>query len=307
MTFLTFIIIRILNQTLFGSVINPVVTASAIFTTADLAGAGLKIQGSITAGGNTTLFGVNSNDCYSQGNLTLMSSNVSGGITIGGSLSLSASNFESLTRISSPLYDFQSIRQSLIDTSTSLGQIIPNGRVNSSTAGEMILTGTDPEFNVFQIANPNYYSSIQIIVPPNATSIINIMGEKPFLLQNIFNSFKNSNQNIDPSLVLFNFPQAKTMNLNNGTIAGTLLAPLAAFNISSSIITGGIITNKLTIKGTNLFGVSYQGGLDPPIHVPELDSFIYSLTSVVLSVIVFYLKQPNWKPRISLKMQILSK
>lgn len=280
------LIIQIVIQSLAGSEINPVVTSSAIFTSADLVGAGLKIEGSATAGGNTTLVGVNLNNCYSQGNLTLMSTNVSGEITLGGSLSLSASNFGNLTRVSSPLYDFPSIRQSIIDNSTSLGQIPSNGTVMFSPNGNLTLTGSDPKFNVFRIANPNYYTSIQIVVPPHATTIVNIMGDKQFLLQNNINSFKNSNLNADPSLVLFNFPQAKNITLNNSSISATLLAPLAAFSINSCQLTGEIITNKLTIKGTNLVGMSYTGDFEPPHHLPEAGSLIFTGICLVLFIML---------------------
>jgi choice-of-anchor A domain-containing protein len=287
-----FFVVQLFQGRINGSNIDPVVTNSAMFTIGNLQAAALKIQGTSISGGNSTLIGANTNDYYSQGNLMLMSTNILGKITLGGGLSISASSYNSVTRISSPLYGFKTMEQSLIDTSSSIGQIIPNGTAALSPNEDILLTGTDNELNVFQITNPNYYTSIQIDVPPKSTAIVNIMGEKLFLMQNNFNSLKNTTQNVDPSLVLFNFPQAKSITLNSGTISGTLLAPLAITSISTSKITGGLITKNLIIKSSNLVGIGYKGYTEKPIHVPEPRSMILTgisiLTCIVIQALRFY-------------------
>jgi len=261
--------------------IDPDVTKSAIFVLSNLQAASIKIQGVSIVGGKSTLVNAKTNDFYSQGNLMLTSININGNVKIGGALFMSASRFGSLTNVSSPLYDFEAIRNSLIETSNSLGQVVPNGSLTITPNEDLMLSGTDRDVNVFRIDNPNFYASIKIDVPLKSTAIINIMGTNPFLWQNQFNSFNDSTQNAAPSLVLFNFPQATSITLKNSAISGTLLAPLAMTSISSSKIIGGVITNNLIIQNSNIRGDPYKGDFDPPIHTPEPRTFVLAVISIL--------------------------
>ena len=261
--------------------IDPEVTNSSMFVLSNLQAVSIKIQGASIVGGKSTLVNANTNDFYSQGNLMMTSTNIIGNIKIGAGFTMSASRFGSLTIVSSTLYDFQSIRNSLIETSNMLGQAVPNGTLIITPNEDLVLNGTDPDVNVFRVNNPDFYTSIKIDVPLKSTAIINIMGTNPFLWQTQFNSFHDTTQNADPSLVLFNFPQARSITLKNGTIFGTLLAPLATTSISSSKITGGVITNNLLIQNSNIQGDRFEGDLDPPIHTPEPRTFVLAVISIL--------------------------
>ena len=85
------LILLLQHHAIGASEIDPVATNSAMFTLGNLQAAAIKIQGASTSGGNSSLIGANTNDYYSQGNLIMMSTNILGNITLGGSLSNSAS------------------------------------------------------------------------------------------------------------------------------------------------------------------------------------------------------------------------
>jgi len=284
--FMFFLLFQFGHCLIFGSGLDPDVTNSTVFTFGNLQAVAASIKGGSTSGGNSTLVGTNTNDYYSQSNLMLMSTNILGNITLGGKLSISASRFGGLSQVSSSIYNFKSIQQSLTDTSNCIGQIAQNGTATLGPNDDLLLTGHDNSLNVFHISNPNYYASVQIDVPPKATAIINIMDEKPFLFHNSFNTYKRTSEDVDPSMVLYNFPKARSITINSGSFSGTLLAPLANTTISTSKITGGIITNTLVMKSTSIVGARFQGNINPPIHVPEPRTIIFAGISILTCVMI---------------------
>src|SRR5206468_696104 len=64
----------------------------------------------------------------------------------------------------------------------------------------------------------------------------------------------------DKQHVLFNFPQATTLNTNGIGINGSLLAPLAAVNFASGNIDGTLIAQSVSNNG-EAHNLPFQGNL----------------------------------------------
>lgn len=143
---------------------------------------------------------------------------------------------------------------------SAIGWAYINSNSTQKVSGTALtLTGTDPNLNNFLISSANVagsglnisaISSINIVVPPLSTAIISIDGQTVTL--NNFITLMNgvAITKAQGQYVLWNFPEALTLNLN-ANIYGSLLAPYA------TIISGLASTLFGTLMATNL-----QGGLN---------------------------------------------
>lgn len=122
---------------------------------------------------------------------------------------------------------------------------LPGGQIT------LVLSGTNPDLNVFEIAAGDLGSKqVGIDVPQGSTVLINVTGSAPAFQNNLLirNQGNGSWDQASDSVVkpgqmtaagwpgiLWNFPQATSLQINSGSaFAGTVLAPDAAVSVGNA-------------------------------------------------------------------------
>lgn len=140
--------------------------------------------------------------------------------------------------------DFQAAKVYLQNLSKTLSATLPNGS-SLFQWGSITLKGTDPLLNVFSISGGDLSASnnFEINVPKGSSVLVNISG------QNV--SWMGGMSVIGASIsnVLFNFFQSQTLKIQGIEVRGTVLAPLAAVDFQSGLVTGQLIANSVTGSG----------------------------------------------------------
>ncbi|MDB5392991.1 MAG: hypothetical protein JWM91_497 [Rhodospirillales bacterium] len=285
---------------------NNVSGAAAVLVGGNLTQTYGSIGGNAFVGGDANLNGVGSiqnlvvggsltdNSGTINGNVFVggAAANLSGGVTIDGSLSLSRANSSlnastnggstpsaiyvtASTQVHDPSYwnapqtssgptaptapiDVFGSSTDITNASNSLTEL--SGATNvSSTGGVINITLTTSGLNVIDLSVTNgaTITGINItnangVVPTGL--IINVAGTNLNFYGGSFNLGSLAN-----TQVLFNFGNATTISLQNLAFEGAFLAPLATVNFSSGHIDGALITNNYMGPGQ----VNYVGFNDP--------------------------------------------
>ncbi len=223
-----------------------------------------NIQGALTAGGDATLVGVNVGSIYAQGNLTVTGVNVRGSVLYGGTFSRLAANILGpIGHVAPPLIDFPATAQALTNTSAHLGSLSANGTASGNPFGTLLLTGTDPVLNVFDLTPPLFGTALAISAPAGSTVVVNVSGTSPEIDLAALNVPSDSGKEFAPPHVLFNFPEATSLYLLGDTIAGTVLAPGADVWLLGGRMSGTLIANDLLVTATNFYDAPFTGELKP--------------------------------------------
>lgn len=162
--------------------------------------------------------------------------------------------------VGSPI-NFTVAQIELTAMSLNLSALPTNGTVENSF-GQIVLTGTDPDLNIFMFNGLNVdgeglrldtANGINIIAPAGSTIIITIGGENVgFGSYAIFRNGVTSTRE-DGALILWNFFQATTAFNQNLSITGSVLAPYANWEaIGFGNINGTIVCNSLSNAGGTL-------------------------------------------------------
>jgi choice-of-anchor A domain-containing protein len=120
-----------------------------------------------------------------------------------------------------------------------------NGTVQNNWGG-LVLTGTDPQLNVFNL-NASQLQNIwglRINAPAGSTVLVNVSGTNA-TLQN----FGMNLSGTDASRVLFNFNQAQKVTLSGIGFQGSILAPHAAVCFNNGSLTGDVVAQSFTGNG----------------------------------------------------------
>ena len=144
----------------------------------------------------------------------------------------------------------------------------------SLTNNILTLSGEDIYLNIFTIDGSNINNSnisfenlevIDIIAPKTSTILINVLGEHIS-----FGNFCTLRNGVPPtneeiSLIVFNFPQSKSLYSTEVSIKGSLLAPFSTGNLYDGYISGNLILDNFegNIKPKNIL---FNGNL------PEVNS-----------------------------------
>jgi choice-of-anchor A domain-containing protein/uncharacterized repeat protein (TIGR01451 family) len=147
--------------------------------------------------------------------------------------------------------DFGTAFTQLRALSTSWGAASATGTVTQggdSVNRRLVLTGANADLNVFTISAADVAwanAAIQIDVPANATTIINVTGSSVTfgpVTSKIEGKIGSGFQQLDDGNfagfagLVWNFPTATTVTLDNGgAFAGAMLAPNAAVNVTGSV------------------------------------------------------------------------
>jgi choice-of-anchor A domain-containing protein len=169
--------------------------------------------------------------------------------------------------------DFNTLRTSLqeesqfLATSPTTGAPIP-GKQNVPT----ILNATDPTLDVFTVTAQEFASGAIDVETHggNPTVIINVTGSSNgtytsggIFLYNGQQDFSSEKTN----KVLFNFPDASTLNLNGGEFAASVLAPYA--NLTAGTLDGTIIVGQVASLNGEVHNIEFDGTLPSPPPVKQ--------------------------------------
>jgi choice-of-anchor A domain-containing protein len=118
-----------------------------------------------------------------------------------------------------------------------------NGSVSIEPWGGIMLTGTDPSVNTFQLDASVFDGAVlfSINAPAGSLALVNIYGESA-TLSDMGTLYSGG---IDPSGVLLNFVDVTSVNIQGYGVRGTVLAPLSSFEFNNGSWDGGLFANSL--------------------------------------------------------------
>lgn len=173
-------------------------------------------------------------------------------------------------------FDFGQVATYLTDLSDTLAALPSNG-VTTFAANNITMTGVDPAYNSFDVTAAQLAAGtgLTIAAPVGSTAVVNVHGAMAeFDNQGIFLV------GVDKQRVLYNFPDATTLDIAGIGILGSLLAPRADVEFGFGNIDGTLIANNLTGPGeSHLF--PFLGELPRPI--PEPGAASLALAAVTLA------------------------
>ncbi|QAY67066.1 choice-of-anchor A family protein [Paenibacillus protaetiae] len=155
------------------------------------------------------------------------------------------------------LINFTEIQNYLQCASAGWGALVPNGTA-AVAFNNITLTGTDPAFNIITLDGADVArsgvtlagaSSVNIVVPPDSTVLINVTGTSVGLGN--YSVFVNGVTPSSPaagSKIVWNFPQAAALTHGSGRYVGTILAPFAAISAAGS---GELLGQLIGVSYTN--------------------------------------------------------
>jgi choice-of-anchor A domain-containing protein len=216
---------------------------------------GRDVQGKVAAGGNITLtdFAVGvglppsnlANALVAGGDLNLSRGGVWGDAWYGGSYSADGAVVfpRGTTASSGTPIDFPARFAALRGMSSRLAGLTANGTTTVESWGGLMLRGTAPSVNVFQVSASTLANTVLLSIeaPAGSLAVINVSGGSATLRGG--HSFSGG---IDQRGVLFNFVDATAISATGYGLWGTMLAPYAHVSFSNGSFDGGIYARSLT-------------------------------------------------------------
>jgi choice-of-anchor A domain-containing protein len=216
---------------------------------------GTDVEGKVAAGGNITMnnFSVghrlpDSNIAHALvagGNLNLTNGGVWGDAWHGGDYTPSSSvTFVRGTASQGTPIDFAARGAELRNLSSQLAALEAQGTTTLEPWGGIMLRGTDPRVNVFEVPASAFSGAtlLSIDAPAGSLAVINIRGASA-----TFTGFGHSfSGGIDQHGVLYNFVDTTSINAHGYGFWGTVLAPRAHITFSNGSFDGGIYAYSLT-------------------------------------------------------------
>ncbi|MCP3061951.1 choice-of-anchor A family protein [Myxococcus sp. K38C18041901] len=140
--------------------------------------------------------------------------------------------------------DFAARGESLRTLSGHLKALPANGTTTLETWGGVLLKGTSPKVNVFNVPSTAFASAtlLSIDAPANSLAVINVSGTTA-RFTNFGHVFAGG---IDETGVLFNLPDATSLTAFDYGFYGTVLAPNANVSFNSGSWVGSIYARSMT-------------------------------------------------------------
>lgn len=154
--------------------------------------------------------------------------------------------------------DVPLLQQEIYAFSQQLAASSVNGSTLVQSWGTIELTGTDPGTNVFSVNASDVSNAvkIKINVPAGASVIVNVSGDPV-----TFSDYAFFLTGVDIDHLLFNLPDAKTVDINAFSYMGTLLAPYADLTFDNAKLTGNVVVHNIT--GNLSFALTKYSGVVP--------------------------------------------
>jgi choice-of-anchor A domain-containing protein len=140
--------------------------------------------------------------------------------------------------------DFSARFAGLRSLSSRLAGLTANGTVTRESWGGVMLQGTDPDVNVFQVAASIFDGAVLLSInaPAGSFVVVNITGASA-----TFTGFGNEFRGgIDENGILYNFVEATQLNAEGYGFWGTVLAPYADVTFNDGSWDGGIYARSFT-------------------------------------------------------------
>ncbi|RKH46407.1 choice-of-anchor A family protein [Corallococcus sicarius] len=215
---------------------------------------GNEVQGKLAAGRNVSLqnFSVGAmlsekdttNVLVAGGNLSLANGSVWGEARYGLKLTTDTNvTFPRGNVARATPINFATQGSSLRTLSSDLAALPANGTTTVESWGGVLLAGTHPKVNVFNVNASAFKGAtlLSIQAPADTLAVINVRGTSP-LLTNFGHAFSGG---IDERGILFNFPDATTLTAYDYGFYGTVLAPNANVTFNGGSWVGGIYARSL--------------------------------------------------------------
>jgi choice-of-anchor A domain-containing protein len=243
-----------------------------LFLLGDYTG-GHDMNGKVAVGGNVTLTDFALGHTLPEdatekalvvgGDLTLARGGVWGEAWFGGSYSADSSvvfpQGDSASQ-GTPI-DFAARFAELRGLSSQLAELTANGTTKRETWGGVMLTGTNPELNVFDVNASAFTGAVLLSInaPAGSLVVVNIRGASA-----TFQSFGHSfSGGIDQHGILYNFVDATSITASNYGFFGTVLAPYAHVNFNNGSFDGGLYAVSLTGNAEGHINVLYDRDICP--------------------------------------------
>jgi len=251
---------------------QPLGTAGGfdLFIAGDATHTNTDAQGRVAIGGNAVLqnYGIAAalpgfvgDSLVVGGNLTYTNGQVyNGNVAYGGTASLvNVGILHGTVRQDGSVIDFAA-EKSQLQTSSAFWASYPANGTTTLQYGQILLSGTDPVLNVFDVPGSAVSSAtyFQISAPAGSSVLINIDG-----MVNRMQYFGFNLIGVSRDHVIFNFFETVDLTLQGIGIQGTVLAPDAAIHFSNGAIDG------------NLIGCSLDGS--GQVHVDRFDGCLPEL------------------------------
>lgn len=281
-----------------------------VFTLGDFNQQSTDIEGKLAAGGNITFtnnsigtrLAANSGNVVVAGNnLSLSNGQVNNGNAVyGGSASISSEGFPNGKLIKGKPIDFIAAGEELRSLSKNLAAITANGKTKVESWGGINLTGSDSQYNIFNLdgAALSKANNFQISSNAGSTVVVNISGTTVSLQNFGFNINGTDKQNI-----LYNFYEATSLTASGIGIQGSILAPNAKFQFNNGHINGNVVVASLTGNGES-HNYLFKGNMPPTTQnkkkVPEPGNLLgLGLIVGILGVSRRHAKKPGFYPKVS--------
>jgi choice-of-anchor A domain-containing protein len=225
---------------------------------------GHDMEGKTAAGGNITLADFSmgaslpdnniSNTVVAGGNLSLLRGGVWGDAWYGGTYSANTTVTypRGVVRKGTPI-DFAARFAELRSLSAQLASRTANGITTRENWGGVMLRGTNPSLNVFNVNASAFTGAVMMNIdaPAGSLAVINIRGASA-----TFTGFGISfSGGINQRGVLYNFVDTTSINAHGFGFPGTLLAPYARVTFTDGMWSGGLYA--LSLDG------NAEGHVDP--------------------------------------------
>lgn len=218
-----------------------------VYTLGDFSATGANVEGAIVAGGNLS---------YRNADLSHASHS-----DVAGEVCLTDTSVSPV----SPVW-FAETGERLKRVSLTLSSVASTGSLTRQYGG-LYLTGTDSAVDVFDISSAQLADGGSVRLKglhPGATVILNISGASVSATSLI--GFADYN-------VVYNFYQARHVNVSSVALYGTVLAPLATVTGSSASIDGKVIAGawdaSVQVNARHYFVATDVVGFNPASSVPE--------------------------------------
>lgn len=216
---------------------------------------GHYVQGRVAAGGNISLqdFSVGrllpdtdtARALVAGGDLVLASGVAWGDVWYGGQLvSGSSVTISRGTASQGTPIAFAAYGSALRTLSSELAALPVSGTTTVKPWGSILLKGTPTSVNVFELDAHAFIGAtvLTIQAPAGSLAVINVRGSSA----TIANFGQKLEGGIDKQGVLFNFPDATSLNVSGYGMVGSLLAPHAHVTFNDGRWTGGLYSRSLT-------------------------------------------------------------
>lgn len=240
--------------------------------------------------------------------LTYKSGRVYGDVAFGSFIDTTHWNLsDGHIRQASPI-DFQAASLYLNNLSQQMAVLNPNGTVTFEY-GKLALKGTNPSLNKFLVKGSDLSAcnDFEIDVPENSVVLINVSGENP--------DWKGGYvlKGATTSNVLFNFYEATRLTISGIEVKASILAPRAALEFPSGLITGQVIVKDMNGSGQFNLG-KFTGRITLDVTItniaecikadqPMRNSILQSMAQVTSEVNLTDVKKSS--SRIPVKMDLL--